>query len=116
MKVQNTAVSLKSQIGELGAPANDTCNTPPSANSGMSSATPNTANQLNHHVVDTEPKKEPVDIIPVQVKIELNNSHDKLNENLHSPNDDRVYGADITPKSELNGPTNAAPTTSTVAE
>jgi hypothetical protein len=111
--MKNTAISLKS---ELGASNNDTCNTPPSANAGISSATPTTANQLNHHVADTDSKQEPVDLAPVQVKLELNNSHEKLNDKLLSPNEDRVFGAEITPKSELNGPTSAAPTTSTVAE
>lgn len=109
MKLQNTGVSLK---GELNTPANDHCNTPPSANAGISSATPTTANQLNHHhPADTEPKNEPqqaVDMVPV--KLELSNVHGKLNED--------VFGGDIAQKTELNGPVSAAQTatTSTIAE
>lgn len=125
--MQSTAVSLKSQqAGELSAPSTK-LSTPPSANSGISSATPTTASQLNHHV-ETEPiqqqaiKQESGDLAPAPIKHELNNSHDRVKEELLSPanstDNDGGFGAELA-KSELNGPTSTAPptaTTSTVAE
>jgi hypothetical protein len=110
-KTTNSAVSLKSQIGELNAPSTKT---PPSANSGISSATPTTASQFNH-LGDNMPKNEPqqMELAPIPMKHELNDSVDNIKEELLSPNhtEDRF---DI--KNELNGPTNTAPSTSTVAE
>lgn len=123
MQTANSAVSLKSQGGELSAPPTK-LSTPPSANSGISSATPTTASQLNHHV-ETEPIQQAPKNEPPSLDLSVPILKHELKEELLSPthpveNDERGgFGPEMVVKSELNGPTSTAATTattSTVAE
>jgi hypothetical protein len=111
VKISNSSVvALKSQAGDsTNAPPND-ISTPPSANAGISSATPTTASQMNH--VETEPtqqapvlKNEPPAVDPQSLKHELKNSCDEIKAE-EEEDDPKPFDK----QSELNGPT------STVAE